>query len=207
MKKNTKVPKIPIIIVSAILLFYIIFGALLYIELKSIGKQYITTDIANYGIYKGNYDNETVESFITGFFPEKIDENFSDVKYSYRAQKGDSYAYEAYLEFVVTDKERYKAICEKYTSELEGKEFPYANIFTEYIIEDDLDPWKDDDGEIQIEYAEIGKILCSEKEQRIIFVALGVYDGGMVNTDFLNVYFNRFNIDPLKYGETGSSFI
>lgn len=167
-------------------------------------RQYITTDIADYGQYVGNYDNETVQEFISSFFPDQLDPTFSNVVYSYRAQKNDTYAFEAYLEFTIEDADQYQAFMTRVANGKTGSHFLYDDTFIEYTIADIFRPVNQQFGSIEdvgvkISFAEIGKILCSPSDQRIIFVALGVYDGGIATTDFLTVYFDRFQIDPLKY--------
>lgn len=169
--------------------------------------EYSTTAIEDYGKYVGNYDNKTVRAFINSFFPETIEDSFVDIVYSYRAQKGDTYAYEAYLEFTVEDPQEYRRIVDYYTANYEKQPFPYDPSFSEYIVSDiiqcsQVDAMGNMPSRIHIPYAKIGKILCSPEEQRLIFVALGVYDGGIATTDFLTVYFDRFQIDPLEYGKT-----
>lgn len=167
-------------------------------------RQYITSNLEEYGNYAGNYDNDTPREFINSFFPERIETFFSDIAYSYRAQKNDTYAFEAYLEFEIEDTEVYQDFIKQKTAGLDGVPFFYDSSFTEYVLSDIFEPINlngslDMDAPVHIGYAKIGKILCSKEEQRIIFVALGVYDGGVTKTDFLTVYFNRFEIDPTKY--------
>lgn len=170
-------------------------------------RQYVTTDLADYGNYIGNYDNQSVQKFITSFFPKEIQKKFTNITYSYRAQKNDTYAFEAYLEFTIEDAHEYEEFITQNTSGLEKKSFPYDDSYTEYVIFDEFYPIgylddnddQEDDLDIHIRYAKIGKILCSNEDQKIIYIALGVYDGGIVTTDFLSVYFNRFNINPKEY--------
>ena len=50
-----------------------------------------------------------------------------------------------------------------------------------------------------IDNAKIGAVLFSDAEQRIIFFALGAYDGGGTSTDELNYFFDRFGINPWAY--------
>ncbi len=174
-----------------------------------INNPHITTDIADYGNYTGNLDNESVAEYINSFFPEKIEDNFTDISYSYRAQKGDAYAYEAYLEFVIEDTDEYNAFVAEYTEGLTGTIFEYDEAFTDYTIDQQLSitVWDDSGKEvylfsdIALELVKMGKILCCDDEQRIIFVAIGVWDGGMVNADLLCTYFNRFAINPLDIAE------
>ncbi len=171
---------------------------LLLIRDAAYPRQFYTTNISDYGMYVGNYDNDFPEEFISSFFPEEIEENFFNVKYSYKAQKGDSYAFEAYLEFQIVNKEEFQS----YISDKIGNSavnFKYDSDFKEYVLSDDFQ--LNDEGSKSIRGAKIGKILYSEKDQRIIYVAIGVYDGGMVTTDFLCKYFDRFAIDPIKYDD------
>lgn len=164
-------------------------------------KRYITTDIADYGKYTGNYDDASVREFITTFFPDEIESTFSNVQYSYRAQKNDTYAFEAYLSFTIHDREQYNAFVENHTTGLMKSKFRYDDSCWEYTVADEFYPEtpKDGDSDIHIRYAKIGKILCFPDEQEVIFVALGVYDGGVATTGFLCAYFDRFQIDPREY--------
>lgn len=82
----------------------------------------------------------------------------------------------------------------------------YKEYSIENVLELDIDA-VDDPSSIfyrQILYAKIGKILYSPEEQRIIYVAIGVYDGGGIGTNYLNVFFERFQIDPIEYEQTAS---
>ena len=174
-------------------------------------KQYETTSIEDYGEYKGNYDNKTVNKFITSFFPEKIEPTFENVKYVYRAKRFDAYAFEAWLEFDIQDEDAFQTYVDTVTKGEQLQTFVYDNTYSEYVIADsfelhpnaqsDIDPA---DG-YSISYAMIGKILINDEENKIIYIALGVYDGGGVRTDFLREYFTRFNIDPLQYDQGSES--
>ena len=80
------------------------------------------------------------------------------------------------------------------------QEFRYDAAYQEYTVIDEFLPSSQyENGIVSIRYAKIGKILCCPEKQEVIFVALGVYDGGVARTDFLCVYFNRFQIDPKEY--------
>lgn len=196
-----------ILIIFAVLLGLILalFAMLLYLITP---RQYITSDIQDYGHYIGNFDNKSVQEFISSFFPEEIESYFADITYSYRAQKNDAYAFEAYLQFRIEDTDRYTAFIEEHTKQMSYSTFCYDDTYDEYVLIDEFVPTQsasqqpnNPDAKIHILNAKIGKILCSSSKQEIIFVALGVYDGGIVTTDFLTVYFNRFKIDPSEYAE------
>ena len=187
-----------LICISSVLLF---FGILTW---SVIPKQYTTNDIEEYGKFTGNYDNDFPREFTTSFFPEQIETFFSEVAYSYRAQKNDTYAFEVYLEFVIEDTEVFENFVKETTEGLASKPFFYDSSFVEYTVADVFEGtiWHEESGVstyVSISYAKIGKILCLKEEQRIAFVALGVYDGGMARSDFLTVYFDRFGIDAKNY--------
>ncbi|MBO5078640.1 MAG: hypothetical protein J6B67_03025 [Oscillospiraceae bacterium] len=170
-------------------------------------RTYETTDIANYGKYIGNYDNQSAEEFITSFFPQRIETFFSDVKYVYRAKQLDSYAYEAFLEFSIEDEALFREYVSNATEYAQLTPFEYDSSFMEcnisdfiefraYFDADDVGPAR-----YHIGYASIGKILINQSENRLIYVAIGVYDGGGVHTAFLREFFTRFNIDPGEYAQ------
>lgn len=196
-------------LVVAITIWIVLIISALVIFICGFAKttQYETTNISDYGEYTGNYDNKAVESFINSFFPEKIEPYFENINYSYKAQKGDTYAYEAYLEFTISDKEKYNDFIVNTTQNLNKQTFFYDTRYTEYVISDEFTPLYSNeemtegisDSGVSISYAKIGKILCLEEEQKVIFIALGVYDGGLAEAEYLNVYFDKFNINPREY--------
>lgn len=190
------------------LLTFILFVTVLVDSV--IPKQYSTTNISDYGRYTGNNTNKFAQEFIPSFFPEQIEPYFSDVQYSYRAQKNDAYAFEAYLEFTLPDDKTYNAFVAKHTAGMDCTKFLYAPEYTEYSIANTFalvirENNSADTGSASIGDARIGKILCKPNERRVIFVAIGVYDGGIVETDFLSVFFNRFQINPREYARTADS--
>lgn len=164
-----------------------------------------TTDIADYGIYNGTYEDEFTQAYVESIFPEEISPSFSNVKYSYKAKKFDTYAFEAYLEFTVEDSEEFARIIRDVAPEEKWKPFAFDESFMEYNIENGFDiserSLKESTAEqgFAIHCAKIRKILYSSETQTIIYVALGVYDGGGATTDYLCVFFDRFSIDPAEY--------
>lgn len=170
-------------------------------------EQYITTDVSNYGHYIGNYDNESVSDLINSFFPEKIEPFFADVQYEYRAKKFDTYAFEAYLEFTIKDDPQFDLYVSRITKDMPLTTFEYDTDFQIYTISHMLDldgfyPADSENGErYYISRADIRHILINERDNTIIYVALGVYDGGGTHTAFLNRFFSSFNIDPAEYAD------
>lgn len=150
--------------------------------------------------------NEFPSEFINSFFPLEIEEAFSDVTYSYRAENADSYGFEAFLEFTIKDEEQFERYVSSICPTEKWENFRYDEDYDEYCIADTLKltPQGTKIGELvlqdtYIDYAQIGKILVSYSEQRIVYIAIGVYDGGGAATSYLCRYFERFNIDPLEY--------
>jgi len=173
-------------------------------------QRYETTDIGDYGKYTGNFNNETPRSFITTFFPEEIRDIFTHVVYSYRAEKLDTFAFEAYLEFTIEDPAEFHRYIDELGADKEWQPFAFDSGYMEHSVSNELvlgDPSKDEKAQqvYYIEEAMIGKILYSEKDNTIIYVAIGVYDGGGARTDYLSVFFERFGIDPQAYEKTADS--
>lgn len=187
-----------VFLVTAILLIACFALLLLFAMMPDV---YETNNLADYGKYTGNYDNEAPREFINSFFPETLSDSFADVTYHYKAKRFDTYAYEAYLEFVIPDSASFNLFIEEYIEKDQCTPFMFDTSFTEYSISNVLEftDTNNHADKYAISYAEIGKILFSTDEQRIIFVALGVYDGGGTYTSELNWFFSRFNIDCQFY--------
>ena len=186
-----------LILLTVILILFGFF--FLFVEFITMddGKVYETNNVEDYGIVTGNYDNIKPKEFADSFFPKCIEPIFSDVNYHYKAITGDTYAYEMWLEFVIKDTAQY----EEYLSTLgNGKTphmFAYDNRYSVYTIEETIDITQiENSKKYFIEYAKLGQILFSNEEQRIIFIAMGVFDGGGTTTEDLNYYWSRFNIEP-----------
>lgn len=181
----------------------IVFVCVLFLN----GSAYETSSLDDYGKVIGNFDNEEPLEFIFSFFPEEIDDCFSDIYYHYKAIKGDTYAYECYLEFVIEDIDSYEEFVNRYIDRNASSKFIYDDSFCEESISNCLWLFTSDDltDVYWIENAKIGKILFSDEQQRIIFLAMGMYDGGGANTEDLGVFFKRFEIDPWEYMKTAYS--
>lgn len=213
--KNIKVLILICIICSLSLLSGCFFQFIDFSQLADYepNQTYVTTDLDDYGFFQGTYNNEKVEEIVMSFFPTEISENFQNVKYTYKAETGWSYGFEAYLEFTVEEPDEYVELVNEYTEGIDDVTSPYDDTYTEYVIKDYFELTHSDDeiinglvngeeGEIdtfEIKYANINKIICSTDEQRIIFVAIGVYDLDSTDAEFLCTYFNRFGINPREY--------
>ncbi|MBO5726923.1 MAG: hypothetical protein J6S00_07680, partial [Clostridia bacterium] len=64
-----------ILLIFGIILSVIVslFAILIISMLTLSGEQYVTTDINNYGKYKGTFMDRHVDEYITSFFPEEIE--------------------------------------------------------------------------------------------------------------------------------------
>ena len=54
-------------------------------------QTYVTTDLDDYGVFRGTYDNEKVEEKVMSFFPEKLLDEFENIEYTYKAETGWAY--------------------------------------------------------------------------------------------------------------------
>lgn len=165
------------------------------------GSVYETNDVKDFGNYTGNYNNEFPATFISSFFPEKIEDYFSDITYHYKAKKFDTYAFECYLEFVIEDPSQFSEFIARYVDANASQPFMFDDAYNICIVSNDLDldSIAGNTSKYSISFAKIGNILYSVDEQRIIFVAIGVYDGGGTFTNELNFFFDRFSVDPMRY--------
>jgi len=185
----------------------IICGILITLFFSGYGSVFETNDVADYGTYVGNFDNETPAEFISSFFPESIESSFSDVIYHYKAKKGDTYAYEAYLEFVINDPEQFSSYIENNLDRNACYVFSYDPSYQVYVISEMLELHNEPEYQAQNAYpisrAKFGIALFSETEQKVIYFALGMYDGGGTTTAELNYFFDRFQIDPVVLEQNG----
>lgn len=183
----------------------LICGIWFVAELRKPIEYYECNDISEYGNYVGNINNRTPREFIQSFFPEEISDDFQNVIYSYRAENLDTYGFEAYLEFKIPDKTAFDSYVSSIAPAEEWAEFYFDSTFAVHDIANELDitPREISDGgmDYSIEYAKIGRVLISESEQTVIYVAIGVYDGGGVCTSYLSQFFSRFNIDIAQYAQ------
>ena len=202
-KKNYTLTIIAVVAI-AVLVIIGVFVARVAIPLLQYGDIYETTRINDYGKITGNWVNDEPEAFVHSFFPKQIEDSFTDIIYHYKAKKGDGYAYECYLELVIEDPDAYAAFIENTVDKSKCTPFAYDPAFQEQSISNVFYIWRRNEREAiyVLETAELGKILFSDEQQRVIFVALGMYDGGGATTIELNHFFSRFQIDPWEYMQT-----
>lgn len=163
--------------------------------------------IEHYGNYIGTNNDKEVREFINSFFPEKLHDSFSDIEYVYRATDFGSYACEAYLEFKIEDEQAFAEFVSSLIQDRKWDAFVYDSNFVESCLTDTLflradhpNPEKHEfDSTVSITDARIGRILYSVKDRKVVFSAMLVSNDSVVETDYFNLFFERFNIDPIDY--------
>lgn len=188
-----------------LLIIFFVIAALIPVEYNE------TTDIADYGHYPNVKTTDIEHILIHSFFPESIKDSFCDVRFSYKSEDLDTYGFEAYLEFNIENSLEFYHHISSIADEQQWKDFAFDGNFKEYSIKNELvldvdDPYDPESlFQHQIIQSDIRKILYSPESQTIIYVAIGVQDGGGVGTNYLNVFFNRFSIDPVEYERSADS--
>lgn len=195
--------------VSGVLVCALLLASLFCIGLAGEGKVTTTTDPADYGIVTGNYDNDTPSAFMHSFFPAEISDEFSNVRYQYTAQKGDTYACQFWLEFDIENDTVFEQFTQEYTDPASTTVFPYDADYMDYTVSNDFQLTRSREENtaeyVHIGYAKIGKVLYNEADQHIIFYAMCMYDGGYSSTEYFGDFFTRFRIDPFEYEESARS--
>lgn len=170
-------------------------AVILFLSACGSGTVYETEELSDYGRIEGNYLNDSPAEFIHSFFPEVLEDCFSDVRYHYKAIKIDQSACEAWLEFTITDPAAFDAFLTE-CAEADGF-VPFREGWMELPVASALELLETEDG-MNIEYAEMGKILYRESDRRIIFWAMYVFDGGGTESHALEHFFTYFDIDPVS---------
>ena len=184
-------------------------GCLLFLGFRALASQMLpyglkeTTDIAQYGIYTGTPHDDVVSSQITSFFPETIEESFTEVNYSFKTTNLGGYAYEAYLEFVIEDPDLFAEHISK-IGDVQWKPFSVDSSYLEYNLSDEMNlsfesALSTDEESVYIfTGTDFRKILYNPDEQRMIYVAIGVFGSGATTKDF-RVFFERFDTDAVEF--------
>lgn len=202
------------LLVGAVLIFYSfigIFAFLVYWENHGQPILYETYSLEDYGNYPGLAE-EYMTNYISRFFPNQILDDYQNVRYVFHRSNVDEYSFEAYLEFTFDSADAFHRHVQEATTGLLPGTFAFDDNYQEYVVYDSDSgfvydhlrlgqEYTEEDGERshQIDYAKIAKILVNVEEQRVIYVALALHDGGGTRTSFLRTYFERFNIDPKEY--------
>lgn len=187
-----------------------------YIDEQLKFPEYYTNDIADYGNFKDITD-ENADYFIRSFFPDKIENDFQDVVYSYTVVP---YGCEVYLEFTFSTDAKFYDHLDKVAYDKMRQTFYFDTDFYEYICQEEInwntgrrakadyiridrDDLKNAESEAYtVELAGIRKVLINEAEKRVIYISLFTCDGGTFDTNDLNsYYFSRFNLNWREYND------
>ena len=198
--------KVLLVIVAAVILAYVGGVGMYYIlgiDFYGTFLEITVTDIRHYGVYNGNRDNKIPSKFIRSYFPEKIMPYFTDPVYHYKSQRPGIYACEAWLEFTIEEEKFF----EGHYSELQQlgspQPFPYNDAYEVWVISNELDLYEQveyrEEPELAISYSKIGFILCDKEEQRFIYAALLVANGGTAPVEVLSYIWDKLDIDPIEY--------
>lgn len=214
-KKILKVLAIVIAFVIGVMLLLIavvgLFILIDYLDSGGYPYHYETCSLEDYGVYQGKSE-EYMSDYINRFFPEKILDDYQDVRFVFRSANIDTYSFEAYLEFTFDSADAFNAHVLDATEGMIPGTFAFDEDFQEYVvynsdtgyIHDHIQlnrEYLEEDGTVsyQIGSARIAKILVNPDENRVIYIALALHDGGGTDTSFLRSYFERFDIDPKEY--------
>ena len=214
--KRFKISEKKHIVIAVVLICSLVFfvgGSITYYAYEVLIKNptYETTDLSEYGEVNGTNQKSEAEELL-GFFPDKIENYFENVTYSFKAEKNWAYSFEAYLEFTISDKEQYDYFRKSAVKWYVGQPFEYDTSYTEYIISDIVRPDFSDEvlesnrvlyygkqRHFSINNCDVRKMLFNDEEQRVIFVAICVGDECFTSTEFFNTFFDRFDIHPREY--------
>lgn len=185
-----------LIVIGILLAIPGVFAGVILLSTARWGEIYETYDIADYGNITGNYDNESPQKFIESFFPETIDESFSQVNYHYKAIYGGAYAYEVWLEFVIDDQTAFETYVDNILGGKRLLDFYFDERYMVYGFENVFDQ-NDDYKPHTSGQSHTGKILVSEHDQRLIFVAYGIHGDHATLYD-LSYYWDYFGIGPIS---------
>lgn len=183
------------------------FGAWILLICLTV-RWYETDDIAKYAQVTHNNDNDEPEAFLHGFFPEKIEPYFENVKYGYKALNECSYNCEMILEFSIADENQFRDYVARLTQGMTKDVFAYDESYCDYLVSNDLyvEPAHEVEGDGNGENyflrmgAKMGRILVNEQENKIICVGLiaSACCGGYTD-DY--TFYTLFDINPLEYSD------
>ncbi|MBQ8145660.1 MAG: DUF3267 domain-containing protein [Clostridia bacterium] len=145
-----------------------------------------TTDIDNYGVYD-------YPEYMPDYFPKTITNEMTPVTYSYYFDYSWDWCYELYLETEMTDGEY-----EKYKSQYSDKlvECWYDSSYLEYVMRDEPNLRRNDDGDYYMSCPTIKKIIFNDETKTVIFWAVIGSDPFYLEN---SAFFEKFQIDPLVY--------
>ena len=164
-----------------------------------------TNDPSDYGAIQGTTRTakKTAIKDFERYFPPKIEPFYDDVQYHFITQDVDALSYEIFLEFVIPEQEAFDAWTASTAQQGDFQPCPFAEGWLEMVPEKNylhlsgsVSEPKDDP---RIDSANIQRTLIQPVERRIVIVSLRVSDGGASRVSELNIFFNRFELDPKTF--------
>ena len=164
-----------------------------------------TNDPRDYGAIQGTTQiaQQTAIKDFEQYFPPRIEPSYDVVQYHFITQDVDALSYEIFLEFVITEQEVFDAWTASIAQQGDFQPCPFAEGWLEIVPEKNYlhlsESYSEPKDDPCIDSANIQRTLIQPEEKRVVIVSLRVSDGGASRVSELNVFFNRFELDPAMF--------
>ena len=164
-----------------------------------------TNDPRDYGAIQGTtrFAQQTAIKDFEQYFPPRIEPSYDVVQYHFITQDVDALSYEIFLEFVITEQEVFDAWTASIAQQGDFQPCPFAEGWLEIVPEKNYlhlsESYSEPKDDPCIDSANIQRTLIQPEEKRVVIVSLRVSDGGASRVSELNVFFNRFELDPAMF--------